>query len=114
MIEAGANVDSRVIAGATPLFVASGMGHIDVVRGLLLAKANPLLTRTMPSRETCVALTAAVESGHANVARELIQQVGIKGCAGASGGVDALHLAAENGRVDILSIPTDAGVIDTG
>lgn len=114
LIAAGANVDSRVIAGATPLYVASGMGHIDVVRGLLLAKANPLLTRTMPSGKACVALDAAIEGGHMNVARELIQQVGIKGCAGASGGVDALKKAAENGHVDILAILMDVGVVDTG
>lgn len=114
LIEAGANVDSRVDAGATPLFVAATAGKADAVRGLLRAKANPLLTRTTPSGTTCVALDAAAQGGHTHVVCELIRQVGIKGCCGASGGVDALRAAAETGHVDIIVMLAEAGVVDTG
>lgn len=62
----------------------------------------------------CVPLEAAAQHGHAAVVVELIQQLGIKGCGGASGGVEALGQAAQNDRVDVLAILTEAGVVDTG
>lgn len=46
--------------------------------------------------------------------RELIQQVGIEGCGGGSGGVIALVVATAEGHVDVMSILVDAGVVDTG
>lgn len=46
--------------------------------------------------------------------RELIEQVGIKGCGGESGGVDALCQAGQQHRVGIMAMLTEAGVVDTG
>lgn len=45
MIEAGADVDDRSSDSEcrTPLYVAAEEGHANAVRGLLRAKANPLL-----------------------------------------------------------------------
>eukprot|EP00903_Cladosiphon_okamuranus_P015974 g14754.t1 len=53
--------------------------------------------------------------GQADAVRELLQQVGIEGCGGESGGVDALfkataHLSAA--CVDVMAALTDAGVVD--
>ena len=48
------------------------------------------------------------------VAKEVIRQVGIEGCGGASGGVDALVCAAEHNHPDVLVVLTDVGVVDTG
>lgn len=45
---------------------------------------------------------------------KLIWQFGIEGCAGDSGGVEALNLAAQQQHVDIMAILTAAGVVDTG
>lgn len=45
---------------------------------------------------------------------ELIQQVGIDGCGGKSGGLDALCLAADKQQLDTMATLTNAGVVDTG
>lgn len=46
--------------------------------------------------------------------RELIRQVGVEGCGGAAGGLEALRLAAKEGHVDVMLVLTEAGVVDTG
>lgn len=48
------------------------------------------------------------------MARELIQELGIEGCGGASGGVDPLRLAAEAEQSEMMGILTSAGVVDAG
>ncbi len=116
LIEAGANPNnSRRLARATPLFMAAQNGHKDAVKVLLRGKANPLLTRTNPkSGVLAVPLDIAAQSGHFEVVRELVQQVGAEGCGGASGGFNALRLAATNQHVDVMSVLADAGVVDDG
>lgn len=114
LIEAGADVDSRSPDGTTPLFVAASAGSLDAVKNLLRANANPLLSRDVSPGVTGLPLGAAAEGGHSKVVCELIQEFGIKGCAGPSGGVNALRSAAETGHVDIMVILTRAGVADTG
>lgn len=114
LIEAGANVDCRRVAGTTPLFSAAEMGHVDIVRVLLRAKADALLTRTDPSGDTWLPLDAAVATGHAEVAYELIRQRGVDGCAGPSRGVNALRLAVQFQPVHLVAKLMDAGLVDTG
>lgn len=115
LIDAGANVDSRASDGATPLYVAAYNGHVGAVRLLLRAQADPLLTKVnTDSGKTCVPLDVAAGEGHSDVVKELIQRLGIEGCGGASGGVDALKSAAEYQRVHTMAVLTDAGVVDTG
>lgn len=114
LTEAGADTDSRRSDGATPLFVAMFQGRIDATRELLRAGANPLLTMTDELGNTGVPLDAAVTNGHSDVVREVIDQVGIEGCGGTSAGVDALRQAAGHQHVEILSVLTGAGVLDTG
>ena len=46
--------------------------------------------------------------------RLLIQEFGIEGCGGASGGVRALELAAQIQHVEVMAVLTNAGVVDTG
>ncbi len=94
LIEAGSNPNSRCLDGATPLFAAAQEGHMDALKMLLRAKGDPLLTRTEASEVLFVPLDTAAVSGHFEVVRELVQQVGIEGCGGASGGLNALRLAA--------------------
>lgn len=114
LIEAGADPDSRRLDGATPLFAAMYQGHMSTTRELLRAGANPLLTMTDELGRTGVPLDAAATNGHSDVVHELIDQLGIEGCGGASAGVDALRQAAGYQHLGILSILTDAGVLDTG
>lgn len=115
LIKAGANVDSRASGEETPLFFAAGVGRADVVKQLLRAKADPLLAATVVDDESLVLpLGAAAAKGHLNIVRELVQQVGIAGCGGASGGVNALRWAAQGRHLDVVVMLTEEGVVDTG
>ncbi|CAM9936351.1 unnamed protein product, partial [Ectocarpus fasciculatus] len=114
LIKAGANANSRAPNGQTALHIAALEGHVDAVRELLRAGANPLLPTRMSSGTTFVPLDGAALNGHLAVARELIQRVGIRGCAGASAGVDALGQAAADQHLDVMAMLCDAGVVDTG
>ncbi len=83
---------------------------------LLRAKANPLLRKTShESGVTSDPLDMDIRKRHSEVARELLQQVGLDGCGGACRGVQAFSLAAIVGRpVDTLAALTQAGVVDNG
>lgn len=59
-------------------------------------------------------MDVAAQNGHVDVVREFVQQCGIEGCGGTSGGVDALALAALNQHVDVMVVLIDAVVVDTG
>lgn len=115
LAEAGANPNSHKV-GFTPLFLAARFGHLEVVKQLLRASADPLLTSTvrLPGDEPCLPLDAAARSGRSQVVRELILQVGIKGCGGASAGLDALDQASQVPHMGIMAMLADAGVVDTG
>lgn len=82
LIEAGADVDNVSLVdktfrqhGDTPLYAAAGPGHLDAVRVLLRAKANLLLVD--PGQVPLFLVVVA--KGHSEVARELLQELGIDG-----------------------------------
>eukprot|EP00903_Cladosiphon_okamuranus_P019102 g17578.t1 len=114
LIEAGANPDTRRLDGRTPLFLAAQNGHVDAVREPLRANANPLLPATNRSGYTYIALDMAAELGYVDVVRALLQQHGIEGCGGASGGVDALKSAARCTHLSTMAVLIEAGAVDTG
>ena len=110
LVEAGADLGTRAADRATPLDkVASGghskvasvlieagadpdslnwneKGHLDAVKVLLRAKADPI----SPTLPDSVPLEAAAEGGHSDVVRELIQQLGIEGFGGIQATVEVL------------------------
>lgn len=51
---------------------------------------------------------------YSEIVRELIQEHGIEGCGGASGGVRALLSDAENRQLEMMGVPATARVVDTG
>ena len=115
LIEAGANLDSRGFDGGTPLFMAAQNGHLDALKVLLRAKADPLLTKTDPRLGEAVSpFEMAAQYGHSEVVRELVRQVGIERCGGASRGENALRVAALFQQLDTMAVLADAGVVDTG
>lgn len=115
LIQGGANVNCRSSKeGHTPLHICASLGKTFATRELLRAKANALLTTPRLSGMTVVPLELAAASGHSDVVRELIQQAGIKGCGGASGGETALQIAAQDQCMAIMATLTEAGVVDTG
>lgn len=76
LIDAGGNPDSRLLDGATPMYLAAQEGHVNAIKVLLLvrARANPLLSNTIKS-DVFVPLYAAARCGHSEVVLELIQQL---------------------------------------
>ena len=107
LIDAGANVDSELDDGATPLFFAASGGWLEAVRVLLRANANPLL-----SAYGSLPLEMAVRNGHLKVVRELVQRSGIDGCT-CGGGALVLVAAASRNHVNIVAFLCDASGIDT-
>lgn len=107
LIDAGANVDSRVDDGPTPLFFAARDGWLEAARVLLRANANPLLITygSLP-------LEVAVRNGHFEVAKEIVQWFGIDGCT-RDGGTMVLVAAASEDQVNTVTLLYDAGVVDT-
>lgn len=99
LTEAGTIVDSRCWEAATPLYAVAGKGHVDTARELLRAKMDPLVSATISTGVPSLPLDAAAENGYSKVVRELVKQRGMKCCAGASGGVNALVAAAEYQQV---------------
>ncbi|CAM9237349.1 unnamed protein product [Ectocarpus sp. 12 AP-2014] len=114
LIEAGANPDSRVPSGATALHMAVVKGHLDMLRELIRGKANPSLINTDPPEYLpTVPLDLAAEYGHSDMVRELVQEFGVKGCDVANDGQLALRAAARKQHLDVMTILTEAGVVDT-
>lgn len=112
MIEAGADADRRFPEeGQTPLYHAAAGGRIETLVELLRGNADPLLT-TGAGKFT--PLDVAAGKGHSKTVLELIQHVGIERCGGESGGVDALHYAAQKQRVETMAVLAGAGVVDAG
>ncbi|CAM9796779.1 unnamed protein product, partial [Ectocarpus sp. 6 AP-2014] len=97
LIDAGANVNSRLDDGATPLFEAAKNGRREAVRVLLRANANPPL-----SAYGNLPLYMAVYNGHLKVVRELVYWYGTDGCT-SDGGVLVLATAASRKHVDIVA-----------
>lgn len=114
LIQAGSNPNCRGPSGSTPLWGAALQGHKDIAMLLLRAKANPLLATKNGNGGAALPLDVAAQHGHTDVVLELIERVGIEGCGGASGGIDALCFAGKFEQVGVMAILTDAGVADTG
>lgn len=114
LLEAGAKVDGRLPDGATPLYLACETGRRRAVRLLLDAKTNPLLAPADPSGASFFPLDVASQNGYSGLVHDMLERVGIRGCGGPTGGVDALHYAAQSQHLDVMVLLTAVGVVDTG
>ena len=99
LVKAGANPNIRAVDGRTALH--------NAVQVLLRAKADPLFASTSQSGHMVVPLGLAAGHGHLRVVRELMQELGIEGCGGATGGVHALTAAATMQQLEVMAfLPT--------
>ncbi|MBA2650523.1 MAG: ankyrin repeat domain-containing protein [Legionella sp.] len=136
LISKGANVNQMANKLYSPLLIAVQRGHLDVIKELLnsenidvnqasanisplfeaIAKGrddivNLLISRGFSPnqiRQNCCPLLFAVHKGHLNVVQELLNSENID-VNQSSNGQSPLHLAAENDRVDIVSLLISKG-----
>ena len=103
-------------SGATALYLASKLGHEDVVQ-VLLAKEN-LDINHVEKKYGETALYIGSEHGHSQVVQLLLQHVDIDVNHVAQDGWTALMIAAQNGHKEIVSLlcwreDLDTKIVDT-
>lgn len=98
LLEAKAEINQASNNGITALYLAAEHGHIETVKLLLKAKAavNPAKNQGVTS------LLVAVQNNRIEIVKQLLEakaEVNI-----AFGGFPPLHIAAQNGNVDLVNI----------
>lgn len=97
-ISLGADINAADTEGTTPLLVACGTGHLDIVT-ILLQRPDIQINKTLNTGET--SLYMACQEGHFEVVKLLLCQSGIK-INKTDTGVTPLYIACENGFFDIV------------
>jgi ankyrin repeat protein len=109
LIAAGSRVDNASIDGATPLFLAAQNNRLDVVKLLIAAGADV----NKAGADGCTPLHVAVGKGHAGVVSVLVETAGVDLNAaltdGVSAGVTPLFVAAQDNRLDVVTLLIAAG-----
>ncbi|QOD37972.1 ankyrin repeat domain-containing protein [Candidatus Wolbachia massiliensis] len=100
-LEKGADVNTKVLHGVTPLRVAAGNGHTETVNALLKVKGIDV---NKTDHFGCTALHWAAQNGHTEVVRVLLAVEGIDINATDSGGRTALHVAAQKGHTEVVRV----------
>lgn len=98
----GADVDARMIDGATAMFLAAESGRLLAVKALLRFHADPLIK----TGSGYVPLDVATEKGYLDIVRELVNTESF------GEGETPLRLAAQHGYCAILEALYNAGARD--
>ena len=75
LLRGGASIDQADKDGATPLFIASMLGHLEVVRELLTAGADHTLAWIIDDQRKETPLEAAHRNGHHRIV-QLLEEYG--------------------------------------
>ena len=103
LLGTGANVNAqRNTDGATSLWVASAMGHVEVVRALI-QRNNPV-DLNLHQYNGATALWIASHNAHVEVVRALLQDDRVDVNLHAIDGVTALDVAFNKGHFDVVSL----------
>ncbi|KAF4756729.1 hypothetical protein FOZ62_000010 [Perkinsus olseni] len=94
--------------GSTPLYIAAGSGHVDVIKKLIELKAE--VDKPMPS--TFTALHGAVSAGHADAVRVLLEvggadpmrRVGSADVDKGQLGISPLETALKKGKSEVIDL----------
>ena len=93
------------ISISTAFKIASGQRHVEVLRLLLVARANTNLV----DHDAFTALTSAAAQGHIEVARLLLLEAHADSNASDGRGWTALTTASRHGHVDVVGLLLEAG-----
>lgn len=106
LIDAGAMIDAKGVSDRTPLDYAADKGHAEVCQMLLNAGADPNPSGSTPNPLFMLSVTKA-QSDMVKVFLEagIDASVGIFG-----GGPTPLHVAAEQGYMEVVKLLLEAGV----
>src|SRR6185436_5151339 len=106
LLNAGANPNTRIATGETPLMTCASTGSADAVRALIARGAD--VNAKEPSQNQDALMWAASER-HPNVVRLLVE-AGADARAHTKKGFTALHFAAREGDIDSVRQLLASGV----
>lgn len=105
LVRGGANLNDRMVDGATLLFLAAESGSLEAVKTLVLSGANPVVK----TATGFTPLDVATVRGHRSIVLELLKCPGV-GTFG--GGELPLRLASQNGYLEVMHDLYAAGARD--
>jgi hypothetical protein len=111
LLERGADVDAVDGDGDTPLLLAAGSQHLDMVRLLLGAVPPPRLQAVGSGRAPVLVLACAAEQD--DLVTVLLEARADAGAVGRATGRSALHYAASAGMEETVSRLLEAGAPPT-
>ena len=102
LLDAGANPGhARATDGITPLYAASWVGHLEVIRELLLRNADPNQAAHSTTSGGGTPLHMAAHNGHLDVVTLLLANRADPRIAATHDGTTPLHMAAQEGHFEV-------------
>lgn len=105
LISNGAKINLQSTEGTTPLQIAASFGYTNVVKILLDNKANV----TIRDNKNRIAVELAIARGHLKVVQTMIEHEQFHIHAKSSDDFTLLHIAAQNGDLEIIKILVNNG-----
>lgn len=105
LISNGAKINSQSSDGITPLQIAASFGYTNVVKTLLDNKANV----TIRDNKNRIAVELAISRGHLKVVETMMEHEQFDIHAKSKDDFTLLHIAAQNGDLDIIKILVNNG-----
>ena len=104
LLDSGVDPDSKYeFNGKTPLHVASGLGHTDIVELLLEYDANPNIRNNIGDNNGDTSLILASDEGHTEIVKLLLERDADPNIKGKRGNTSLIY-ASREGHIDIVRL----------